>query len=152
MKVKEPFSKSDYPKKKSLIRLFLLCKYPSLMLYLKYNSSRKSLWCNVWCSLPPLKSALWLVTAKVLALRPAFTQLRRLAARMHMSLSALVLTPARAGGSERLPKSRVVSRCRAAAAAAPLLLLLLLFFPLSCVTGLAAEFNTSDTMILQASA
>lgn len=147
MKVKERFSKSDYLKKKSLIRLFLLCKYPSLMLYLKNNSSRKSLWCNVWCSLPPLKSVLWLVTAKVLALRPAFTQLRRLAARMHVSLSALVLTPARAGGSERLPKSHVVSRCRAAASPP-----LLVFFPLVCVTGLAAEFNTSDTMMLQASA
>lgn len=138
MKVKE----SDYQKKMSLLRLFILCKYHFLMLYLKYDSA---MWGLMFSA--PAKVC---VTARnccgvcaATCLHSAATKLRRWASWMHSSLSALALSPARAGGLQRLPESHVVLRCRAAA---------LLFFPLLCVSGLAAEFSTSDTRILQAPA
>ena len=129
-----------FSKKISPIELFLLCKHPSLVLYLKYHSIRKTGWCNVYCSRPVPRR----IAAKgLLALRPAFTppqQSSRWAAWMHTSL---LPTPARAPGFERLLRGHVVWSCWCCCRCS--------FSPLfssMCSRVAAAEFNTSGTIIL----
>lgn len=115
MKVKERFSESDYLKKMSLLRLFLLCKYHFLMLYLKYDWAMRGLMFSAPAEVCVTARNCCGVCAAT-GLHSAATKLRRWASWMHSSLSALALSPARAGGLRRLPESHVVLRCRAAAA------------------------------------